>query len=431
MLRRKNMKAFTKIVTFVLLVSFIAACGPAATTQAPVVTQPPATQAPVVTQPPAATEPPLTDAEAWAKANGLGPYQAATEDWAAVEAAAKVEGKVTVYANSSKFEKLLDAWNELYPDIKLDGGDTDGIVTKMQAEQEAGNVVGDVWFNSDGHILYGQFVPNEWLWSFVPEGYSNPGVTPERPFAVERHSVDVWGYNNEIHPEGCPLTNWWQLVDPSLAGKIFMENPLSDPSTTAKITLIIDHADEMAAAYKDYFGKDWTTDEAAAPDLYGVAPENAGYLFLRKLALNKPVMEPGGDEVDTAYASLGMDKSVEPGYGLTGWDSYATTLDGEIAMAPCMTLKPVIGILKSNYLAIANKAPHPNAAKLFIKFAFTKAGFKPWNKIGTFPGNFNMTAWDGAPDIKSIAVWPSDDAFAWANNSKVRDFFATELLSAP
>ena len=162
-----------------------------------------------------------------------------------------------------------------------------------------------------------------------------------------------------------------------------------------------------------------------------MAPENAGYLFIRKLALNKPVLEPGGDEVDTAFASLGMDKTVEPGYGFTGWDSYDSTLSGELAMAPCLTVKPVIGILKSNYLAIANKAPHPNAAKLFIKFAVEQDGFKPWNKVGTFPGNYNLTPWEGAPDIKTISVWKSDDAFAWANNSKVRDFFAAELLSAP
>jgi iron(III) transport system substrate-binding protein len=333
-----------------------------------------------------------------------------------------------VYANSSKFEKLFDPWNEMYPDIALDGGDTDGIVTKMQAEQEAGNVVGDVWFNSDGHILYGQFVPNQWIWSYMPPGVVENDVTPERPFAISRHSVDVWGYNQEIHPDGCPINNWWELVDPSLSGKIFMENPLSDPSTTAKLTLIVDHADEMAVAYKDYYGKEWTTDEAMAPDSYGVVPENAGYLYLRKLARNNPILESGGDEVDTAYASLGMDPAVESGYGLTGWDSYASTLDGEIAMAPCLTMTPVIGIYKSNYLAIANMAPHPNAAKLFIKYLLTQEGFKPWNKIGTFPDVEGLTAWEGAPNAADILVWPSDDVFAWANNSKVRDFFATELF---
>jgi iron(III) transport system substrate-binding protein len=421
------MKAFVKFLTLCLVVSFVVSCGPAATTQPPAATLPPSTNP--TTAP--TTGPSLSANEQWAKDNGLGSYQPTTLDWAAIEAAAKLEGSVMVYANSSKFEKILDAWNALYPDIKLDGGDTDGITTKMQAEQEAGNVVGDVWFNSDGHILYGLFAPNQWIWSFVPDGYANPAVTAERPFAVQRHSVDVWAYNQEIHPDGCPISNWWALVDPALRGKVFMENPLADPSTTAKFTLIIDHADEMATAYQAFYGKDWTTDEAMAPDGYGVVPENAGYLFLRKLARNGPVMEPGGDEVDTAYASLGMDKAVEPGYGLTGWDSYKTTLDGEIAMAPCLTMKPVIGILKSNYVAIANMSKHPNAAKLFIKFILSQDGFKAWNNVGTFPGNFNNTAWDGAPAINSISVWPSDDTFAWANNSKVRDFFATEMFTAP
>jgi len=389
-----------------------------------------ATAVPPTAIPPAA-EKPLTESEQWAKANGLGPYQPASEDWAAVEAAAKQEGSVTVYANSSKFEKLLEPWSALYPDIKLEGGDTDGIATKMQAEQEAGNVVGDVWFNSDGHLLYGQFMPNQWLWSYLPPGVIEPEVTADRPFAISRHSVDVWGYNQEIHPEGCPLTNWWQLTEPALAGKVFMENPLVDPSTTAKITLIVEHADEMAAAYKDLYGKDWSTDEAAGPDDYGVAAENAGYLFLRKLARNGPVMEPGGSEVDEAYASLGMDKTVEPGYGLTGWDSVETTMDGEIAMAPCLTIKPVAGIMKSNYLAIANNAPHPNAAKLFIKFMLSAEGIKPWTAIGIYPAAEGLPVAEGMPPVGTYNLWPSDDAFAWVNNSKVRDFFAVELLAAP
>ncbi len=336
------MKTFVKLMTLIVLFSLVVSCGGTpATTQAPVATQAPDLPVllPTTTMAPVA-EPVLSANEQWAKDNGLGPYQPTTLDWAAIEAAAKTEGSVMVYANSSKFEKILDAWNALYPDIKLEGGDTDGITTKMQAEQEAGNVVGDVWFNSDGHILYGQFVPNQWIWSFVPDGYSNPAVTTERPFAIQRHSVDVWGYNQELNPNGCPISNWWQLVDPKLKGKIFLENPLSDPSTTAKFTLTVDHADDMAKAYQEYFGKDWTTDADAGPDSFGVSPENAGYLFIRKLARNAPVFEPGGDEVDTAFASLGMDKAVEPGYGFTGWDSYQTTLDGEIAMAPCLTNGP-------------------------------------------------------------------------------------------
>jgi len=426
------MKKLSILATLIIVLSFLAGCAtptPApAATQAPAPTQAPQAE-PQATAAPA--EPALTENQQWAKDNGVGPYQPAAEDWAAVEAAAIKEGSVCVYSNSSKIEKLIEPWNALYPDIKLDCGDTDGISTKMQAEQEAGNVIGDVWFNSDGHILYGQFMPNEWIWSYMPPGVVEPEVTPDRPFAISRHSIDVWGYNQEVHPDGCPLTNWWQLTEADYAGKVFIENPLSDPSTTAKFTLIVQHADEMAEAYKAYYGKDWTTDPMAAADSFGVAAENAGYLFIRKLAQNRPILEPGGDEVDEAYASLGMDPSVEPGYGLTGWDSYETTLDGELAMAPCLTIEPSVGILKSGYLAIANKAPHPNAAKLFIKFMLTPEGIEPWTAIGIYPAAEGLPVAEGMPAFGTHTLWPSDDAFAWANNSKVRDFFAVELLAEP
>ena len=409
------MKAFAKLLTIVLLICFLVACSPAATTEPEVVED--AEEA-------AAPEAQLTEAEQWAKANGVGPYTPETEDWAAIEAAAKLEGKVVVYSNSSKIEKLLEPWAELYPEIALEGGDTDDIAVKMSAEQQANNVVGDVWFNSDGHLLYGEFVPNQWMWWYTPPGVVIEGATAEQPFAMARRSVDVIGYNNEIHPEGCPVTNWWQFTEPALKGKFYMEDPLSDSSTTAKIALFIEHADEMAAAYQKLYGKEWTTDAEYTADL-----ENAGYLFLKKLAKNEPGIQPGGDEVDSAFATLGMSPDAEPGYGWTGLSSYEATMDGELAMAPCYGLEPVVGILKSSYLGIANQAPHPNAAKLFIKFALSEVGFDPWNQFGAYPAAVGLPIAEGMPARSEIALWPSNDLFAYQYMSPVRDFWAINLLA--
>lgn len=409
------MKTFVKFVTICLLVSFLAACG-----GTPVAEESAAPEAAA----PVASEPEMTAAEQWAKANGVGPYTPETEDWAAIEEAAKKEGKVVVYSNSSKIEKLIEPWNELYPEIELAGGDTDDIAVKMSAEQQAGNVVGDVWFNSDGHLLYGEFVPNQWMWWYTPPDVVIPDATPERPFALARRSVDVIGYNNEIHPESCPVTNWWQFTEPELKGKFYMEDPLSDSSTTAKIALFVEHADDMAAAYEQLYGREWTTDEVYGDDL-----ENAGYLFLKKLALNEPGIQPGGDEVDAAFATLGMDPSAEPGYGWTGLSSYEATMEGELAMAPCYGLEPVVGILKSSYLGIANNAPHPNAAKLFIKFALSEEGFDPWNAFGAYPGAEGLPIAEGMPPRDEIKLWPSNDLFAYQYMSPVRDFWAINLLA--
>ena len=418
------MKTFVKLMTLVVMLSLLAGCGGTPAAQEPAAPEP---QQPAAPAAPAETEAPeaqLSAAEQWAKDNGVGPYTPETEDWAAIEAAAKEEGSVVVYSNSSKIEKLLEPWNALYPDIELAGGDTDDIAVKMAAEQEAGNVVGDIWFNSDGHLLYGEFVPNQWMWWYTPPGVVVEDVSPERPFAMARRSVDIIGYNGEIHPEGCPVTNWWQFTESELMGKFYMEDPISDSSTTAKIVLIEEHADEMAVAYQELYGQDWTKDEA-----YGEDTPNAGYLFLKKLAINQPGIQPGGDEVDSAFATLGMDPSVEPGYGWTGLSSYEATMEGELAMAPCYDLKPVAGILKSSYLGIANNAPHPNAAKLFIKFALSEQGFEPWNQFGAYPAAVGLPIAEGMPARDEIALWPSDDLYAYQNLSKMRDFWAINLLA--
>jgi len=95
------MKAVLRIVTLVLLVSFIVGC--AKPTEAPVV-EPPAAEAP---EAPAATEAPAAEValdpkDEWLKTNQLGPYYTDEQDLAAIEAAAIAEGELLVYANSSK-----------------------------------------------------------------------------------------------------------------------------------------------------------------------------------------------------------------------------------------------------------------------------------------------------------------------------------------
>jgi iron(III) transport system substrate-binding protein len=415
------MKTFVKLMTLLVLVSMVAACG-----GTPTATQPPATQPSGTgdTQSPVT----LTPNEQWAKDNGLGPYQPTTDDWAAIEAAAKLEGSVCVYANSSKIAKLMEPWAALYPDIKLDCGDTDGIDVKMRAEQEAGNVVGDVWFNSDGHILYGEFVPNQWVWSFVPRDVVEPELTAEQPFAVARHSIDVWGYNKEIHPDGCPLTNWWNLTEPALEGKVYIEDPMTDVSTMAKWATVAEHGDEMAAAYKALYGVEWTTDPAAATDAFGQTVPNAGWLWIKKMAQNHPTV---ADEIDIAYASVGMDPNVEPGIGWTGWTSVNDTEAGDIVMAPCLEMTPSLGIIKTSYLAVANRAPHPNAAKLFIKFALSPEGFDPWNEPGSYSAQPSFVVPEGMPPFTEVLAkgWLMNPLYDWEWAAKVRDFWAISLLT--
>ncbi len=101
------MKLLGKILIVVLLIAFLAGCG----TAAPVTTEEPAAvevEAPQAEED-AAEAPALTPKEEWLKANQLGSYYSDTQDWAAIEEAAKAEGKVVVYANSSKIAKAAES----------------------------------------------------------------------------------------------------------------------------------------------------------------------------------------------------------------------------------------------------------------------------------------------------------------------------------
>lgn len=445
------MKALIKILALCLLVSFIAGCGAAPTAQpaAAEPTKPADTPAPAPTEAPKPVDTPVpapteevkpteeakpaeeaeaaapaapagpvwtAEDEEWLKSAELDKFAPAKQDWAAIEEAAKKEGVVVVYANTSRIEKEIDLFQAKYPDIKLEGYDVDDIVTKVTEEQKAGNVVGDVWFNSDGAQLFGEVYPNGYVVPFVPDTLLD--VIPAQyrnPFVVSRQGVRALGYNTELNPDGCPITNWWQLTEPEWKGKIFIEDPLDDVSTMSILTSLTQHGDEFAAAYKELYGQDPVLDEDT-PD--------ASWLWLKKFAQNNPIPEPGGDETVQAFASPGMK---EAGVGFTSYSKYRDTLDGDLVFDVCKDAKPVMGVQTSTYLAITRRASHPNAAKLFINFVLNE-GFEPWNVIGDYAARTDVPAPEGAIPRDKLNVWTMDDAYIYKNISQVRDFWTINFL---
>src|SRR5512143_2775433 len=258
------MKALVRVLTLVLLVSFLAGCG----SPAPQATQPPKpadTKAPEATTVPATEPPALTAKEQWLKDNQLGPYYSDTQDWAAIEEAAKKEGSVVVYANTSKIAKAAELWAEKYPDIKMEGYDLGGddVLSKTLGEQQSGTVVGDVWFSSGGAEVVGNVLPHEYIWRFIPDSTS---VSPEytEPLLFSRFGTTILAYNSELN-DSCPVSNLWELTQPEWKGKFVIEDPLNDASTLSKLLTIVNHADEMKQAYVDLYGTEPAL-EADTPD---------------------------------------------------------------------------------------------------------------------------------------------------------------------
>ncbi len=415
------MKILLKVLAICIMISFLVSCGGRAT-PAPATEAPVTTEAPVVAPPaaPTATTAPVAE-KGWLEANQLGEFFTLEQDWAAIEAAAKLEGKVVVYSSSSRIEDQIAIWSTVYPDITLEGFDMDEISTKMHEEQAAGNVIGDVWFNSEGGILLTDMYPKGEILPFIPSEFADVlPVSDAQPFAIQRYGGDVWGYNSEQYTNGCPVSNWWQIVDGTWKDKIYLEDMLGAPDKMQYFVTVIAHGEEMAAGYLENYGKEWTTDAD-----YESGLENAGWLWVKKLAKSPNLVQmPGGDEVIEAMATLGM---TEPaGIAMNSYSKMRDTVNGEIAFTACDGIKPVLGTGDFTVLGIANNAPHPNAAKLFIRFALTEQGREPWNVLGNWPGRTDLSAPEGSTPFSSL--WADDVVLFYQIGSQVRDFWTVNLL---
>jgi iron(III) transport system substrate-binding protein len=407
------MKAFFRFCTIVVLITLLVGCAPAAApTAAPEAVKPMEDAKPTEAKP-------ASPQEEWLKANQLGDYTTDKQDWDAIEAAAKKEGTVLVYANSSKIAKAAEIWAEKYPDIKLEGFDLGGddVLLKTRSEQEAGAFTGDVWFSSGGPDIVGELMPKKYLWKFIPDSLA--AVVPENlatPLLTARFGVRILAYNSELNKNGCPVTNLWQLTDADWKGKVFIEDPLNDASTLGILLTVVSHPDEMKAAYKELYGKDPTLD-SDTPD--------AGWLWLKKLAQNAPVPESGGDEVDAAFATPGMKDSY---LAFTSYSNYPDVEDGKLAFEPCWEAKPIMGVQTQAYVGIINQAPHPNAAKLFIRFVLNE-GADPWMKTGNYLPRTDVESPEGAKTFTEIAkmTWSFDDKYVYENITQARDFYLVNL----
>jgi iron(III) transport system substrate-binding protein len=217
--------------------------------------------------------------------------------------------------------------------------------------------------------------------------------------------------------ESCPVTNLWELTQPEWKGKFVIEDPLIDASTLSKLLAYVYHADEMKQAYIDLYGSEPVLD-ADTPD--------AGWLWLKKFAQNAPIPQPGGDEVDSAFASPGMKDNL---LAFTSYSNYPDVQDGNLVFEPCWGVNPISGAQSQSYLGVMNQAPHPNAAKLFLKFITSEEGRDPWSKFGTYFPDPAYEVPEGQKSLEEVMklTYFIPEMFAYENLVQARDFYLLNL----
>ena len=266
----------------------------------------------------------------------LGAVPAFAQD-ARVEAAKK-EGKVVWYTSlalptAEKIGKLFEA---AYPGIKVEVQRTGSqrILQRVMQETQANLKIVDVIHTSDaGHFVL--LKEKKLLMKYSPAGIDVfPASFKDKDgyYFTLRATVNVIAYNTKLVPAAEAPKGWKDLLDPKWRGK-------------------------MVTAHPGYSGV-ISTHVLALVQLYG-------WDYFKQLAQNKLML------VQSAVDPAGVVASGERQVAVDGGDYYYYQMKKK--GNPVEVIYPKEGVpLVVSPSAIASFAPHPNAAKLFTDFTFTR-----------------------------------------------------------
>lgn len=356
----------------------------------------------------------------WLRDAHLGPFATATHDWAAIEEAAKKEGKVVIYSSSSRMPSAAKSFEAAYPGIKVEAYDmgTVDAISKVKEEARARVRVGDVFFAGDPPTVVYELLPRRLLWNFVPSELV-PLIPREyrEPLLVQRLGTRVVIYNSEVHKKP-PVTSWWDLTKPQWKGKVLIKDIFESGENLSVMAMFVKHADAFATAYKGAFGKEIVLDRDCP---------NAAYQWIREFLRNDPVFAGSDGDVSKAVGTRGQK---DPPIGTVDYAKYRDVLTGRQSFEPALEITPVGAIFYQTYLAIIDQAPHPNAAKLLIRWLMGDSrggkGYAPWFVPGDYPvrtGMLELPAGAVPMTVLKPKSWAIDPVFAYEHGSKILEFW--------
>jgi iron(III) transport system substrate-binding protein len=252
--------------------------------------------------------------------------------------AAKKEGKIVWYTSlalptAEKIGKLFEA---AYPGIKVEVQRTGSqrILQRVMQEMQANLKLVDVIHTSDaGHFVL--LKEKKLLMKYSPAGIDAfPAGFKDKDgyYFTLRATVNVIAYNTKLVPAAEAPKGWKALLDPKWRGK-------------------------MVTAHPGYSGV-ISTHVLALVQLYG-------WDYFKQLAQNKLML------VQSAVDPAGVVASGERQVAVDGGDYYYYQMKKK--GNPIEVVYPKEGVpLVISPSAIASFAPHPNAAKLFTDFTFTR-----------------------------------------------------------
>ncbi|WP_245893380.1 ABC transporter substrate-binding protein [Devosia naphthalenivorans] len=312
------------------------------------------------------------------------PLAAQEFDLDAMIEAAKAEPPITIYDSTGKIVDMAEAFTAKYG-VSATGQkvSANAQLEMIIREYQADNVAGDVVLITDAPAALSQLMPQGFVESWIPTDLTDKVPKQYRnPLAVSTNA-NVWTYNTEAY-DSCPVSNVWELTEPNWYGKVAFVDPLTKGTYTDWFNQMERHADaELAAAYKDHFGKDLDT-----------SSESATKQWVKGLAANGPLVTDGDDPASDAVGAPGQ---AEPFFGLMSSAKFRDNEDKGYKLGLCEDIKPWVGWTYLKLALISAKTDSPNAARLFVHYILTEEGIAPQVADGKISTNIDVKIPDDEP----------------------------------
>lgn len=298
-------------------------------------------------------------------------------EWEKTVEAAKKEGHLTTYI--SGYERVLEPFKKKYPEIKVVSisGRTGQMANRLLAERRAGKYIGDIYSggaNTQYTVLYkgrvldsikSLFIFPEILdeskWLNGKHSFADP--EGEHIFAYQASPAGgTFMYNsNLLNPK--EITSYWDLLNPKWKGKIVSVEP-THFSLGSAIIFFHENPKLGPKFIRQFFGQRVDTFSRNRRQM-------TDWLAKGKFALC----------VGCGARSV-LIQGLPVGYMLRWKEGQYIT--------------PGIGAL-----SFINRAPHPNAAKVFVNWFFSREGQIAFQKIGRPGEHPNSSRIDIPKDIVS------------------------------
>ena len=281
------------------------------------------------------------------------PKPAWQKEWEATLQAARKEGQVTIYI--SGYEAVLPEFEKEYPDIKLLSvpGRGSQLAQRMIAERRGDKFLADV-FSSGGVTTHGQLYAAKVLDPIKPALILPEITDPSKWYQKRHHYNDVenqyvfsyvgsatYGavnYNTKlVDPKD--FKSYWDLLNPKWKGKIIARDVRVPGPGSGNHRLFYYHPEIGPSFVRKLFGEMDVTlfrDYRQGPDWLAVGKYSICF------ACDVDVLKLKGLPVDTFGPN-----AFKEGGGL---------------------------VQQFGTLTLVNRAPHPNAAKVFINWLLSRKG---------------------------------------------------------